>query len=250
MPFYWFFLCLKAWSITESKHNSNTLLCHIFTSTWKTSTDTKWNGNVPFKAGADPPSPARPINRPLLLEYLDYMGFRILFLFGFGIVVFKALATSLKCKCCCIWGAGGPHPSLWGSATHHNPLPPLPPSSHTWEYPSKKCVFLKIMSKNLILTLWCSDSFGDCFSALTSRTWWYINLHSLYHPSFFCILSMQSKQVHERANNFSCHSHYIIAQKTLGKSNFVELLPIMSHHFLLRRARKCILCFLNVLQGA
>lgn len=99
------------------------------------------------------------------------------------------------------------------------------------------------MSQNLILTLWCSDGFGDCFSALTSRTWWYINLHSLYHPPFFCILSMQSKQVHERANNFSCHSHYMIAQKTLGKSNFVELLPIMSHHSLPRRAGRCILCF-------
>lgn len=100
MPFYWFFLCLKAWSITEPKHNSNPLLCHIFTSTWKTSTDTKWNGNVPFKDGTDPPSPGRPINRPLLLEYSDYMGFRIPFFFGFGIAVFKALATSLKSKFC------------------------------------------------------------------------------------------------------------------------------------------------------
>lgn len=181
------------------------------------------------------------------------MGFRILVLFGFGIVVFKAVANSLKCKCC--WQ--GLHlrsrksSSLTvGISTHHNPPPPSPPSSHTWEHPSKKCVFLEMMSYNLILTLWCSDGLGDCFSALTSRTWWYINLHSLYHPPFICILSMQSKQVHERANNFSCHSHYMIAQKTLGKSNFVELLPIMSHHFPLRRAGRCILCFLSILQGA
>lgn len=128
-----------------------------------------------------------------------------------------------------------------GISNTSQPTTTFPSFLSHWEHPSKKCVFLKIMSQNLILTLWCSDGFGDCFPALTSMTWWYINLHSLYHPPFFCILSMQSKQVHERANNFSCHSHYMIAQKTLGKSNFVELLPIMSHHSLLRRAGRCIL---------